>query len=51
MLVNYSPLADYQLPHFFRIILNQEKTKLEDLDFVLAETDRLGQDLTENDLK
>jgi glutamate/tyrosine decarboxylase-like PLP-dependent enzyme len=51
MLVNYNPLAESK-PHFpfvpnhWRIVFsNPEQTK-EDLDFVLSELDKLGEDLT-----
>jgi hypothetical protein len=42
MLVNFNPLSDMGLPRFFRIVLNQPCVTTEDMDFVLAEMQRLG---------
>lgn len=50
MLVNYNPLKDHNLPSFFRLVVNQPRTKFEDLIFVLDEIERLGSDLKVEDL-
>lgn len=44
VLVNYSDLPG-QTAHFFRMITCNPSANAEDIDFVLSETDRLGQDL------
>lgn len=45
MLVNFNPLSDQGLPRFFRIVLNNSIVNREDMDFVLAEMQRLGDKL------
>ena len=51
MLVNFASLPDHGLPNFFRIILNQPRTDFKDLDFALDEFEKLGENITEEDLK
>ena len=45
MLVNFNPLSDHGLPRFFRIVTNNSIVNTEDMDFVLAEMQRLGEEL------
>jgi hypothetical protein len=45
MLVNFNPLSDHGLPRFFRIVTNNSIVNTEDMDFVLAEMQRLGDTL------
>jgi hypothetical protein len=35
------------LPNFFRVTLKGEKTRMEDMDYMLEEIDNLGQDIDE----
>lgn len=48
LLIQQQPLNDgvNVLPSFFRLTLKSEKTSFEDMDYILEEIDRLGQDLT-----
>ena len=43
LMVSYQPLGD--TPNFFRSILSNPATREEDIDFMLEEMDRLGEDL------
>ena len=43
MMISYQPLGD--LPNFFRSIISNQAQTEEDIDFMLAELDRLGHDL------
>ena len=43
LMVSYQPLGDK--PNFFRSIISNSATREEDIDFMLEEMDRLGQDL------
>lgn len=45
MLIQHNPLEEYNLPNFFRLTLKNEKTRIEDMDFVLEKIDQLGQDI------
>ena len=45
MLINFNPLSDHGLPRFFRIVTNNSIVNTEDMDFVLAEMQRLGETL------
>lgn len=50
LLIQHNPLPDHNLPNFLRYTLKGEKSRLEDMDYVLAEIDRLGQDLDESNV-
>jgi glutamate decarboxylase len=43
MMISYQPLGE--LPNFFRSIISNQAQTEEDIDFMLAELDRLGHDL------
>lgn len=43
LMIGYQPQGD--IPNFFRNIISSAAVKQEDIDFLLAELDRLGQDL------
>eukprot|EP01147_Barroeca_monosierra_P000560 gene560-3877_t len=45
MMISFNPLLDHSLPRFFRLILNNTTVNKTDMDFVLEEMDRLGEDL------
>eukprot|EP00980_Cylindrotheca_fusiformis_P016610 scaffold4973_cov135-Cylindrotheca_fusiformis.AAC.28 len=45
-LIQQQPLKEFGLPNFFRLAFGGDKARLEDLDFLLNETRRLGQDIT-----
>jgi len=47
LMIQQQPLAEYNLPNFFRVIMKGEKTELEDMSFYLDEIDRLGNDIDE----
>lgn len=49
-LIQQNPLAEFQLPNFFRLALGADRTRLEDMAFLLEETRRLGQEITPIDL-
>jgi glutamate/tyrosine decarboxylase-like PLP-dependent enzyme len=51
MLIQHNPLAEFSLPNFFRLVLKGEKTRLEDMDYIISEIDRLGQDITPETLQ
>jgi len=34
------------MPSFFRLTLKSEKSTIEDMDYLLEEIDRMGQDIT-----
>ena len=48
ILIQQQPLNDgvNVLPSFFRLTLKSEKSSIEDMDYLLEEIDRMGQDLT-----
>lgn len=46
MMVSYHPLEDK--PNFFRMVISNEKSEKEDMDFVLNEIERIGDDLYNN---
>ncbi|XP_077993859.1 cysteine sulfinic acid decarboxylase-like [Glandiceps talaboti] len=48
LLIGYQPLLD--IPNFFRIIFSNPKTTRQDLEFVIDEIVRLGNDITVSDL-
>lgn len=43
LMIGYQPQGN--LPNFFRNIISNAAVRSEDIDFLLAELDRLGQDL------
>lgn len=45
LLIGYNPLTSKGYVNFFRIIINNPKMDYSDMDFVIKEIDRLGQDL------
>lgn len=45
-LIQQQPLTEFALPNFFRLALGGDKTRLEDMSFLLDETRRLGQDIS-----
>ena len=45
MLIQHNPLAEHDLPNFLRLTLKGEKSTIEDMDYILEEIDRLGQDI------
>jgi len=47
MLIQHNPLEEYNLPNFFRLTLKNEKSRIEDMDFILEKIDALGQDIDE----
>lgn len=46
MLIQQNPLEEFNLPNFFRLTLKNEKSTIADMDYILENIDRLGQDLT-----
>lgn len=50
MLFNHSPLSDRNLPRFFRLIFVHPQVTDADVKFIIEECDRLGEDLTPQDL-
>jgi len=36
---------DYKLPNFFRLTLKGENSRIEDMDYLLSEVDRLGSNI------
>lgn len=49
-LIQQNPLAEFSLPNFFRLALGADRTRIEDMEFLLEETRRLGQDITPSDV-
>jgi len=45
MLIQHNPLEEFNLPNFFRLTLKNEKSRIEDMDYVLEKIDTLGQDI------
>ena len=41
-LIQHNPLPEWNLPNFFRLVLKAEKSRIEDMDHLLAEIDQLG---------
>jgi glutamate/tyrosine decarboxylase-like PLP-dependent enzyme len=50
-LVQQQPLAEFGLPNFFRLALGADRTNRDDMEYVLHETRRLGQDITPKDIE
>ena len=48
-LIQHNPLTDFDLPNFFRLTLKGEKSRIEDMDYLLEEIDRLGRDICYHD--
>ena len=49
-LIQQNPLSEFGLPNFFRLALGGNRTRLDDMDFLLDEIRRLGQDITPTDI-
>ncbi|XP_077993359.1 cysteine sulfinic acid decarboxylase-like [Glandiceps talaboti] len=49
LMIGYQPLGDY--PNFFRHIFSNAKTSKRDVEFIVNEIDRLGQDITTKDIQ
>lgn len=47
LLIQHNPLPDHNLPNFLRYTLKGEASRFEDMDYVIAEIDRLGADIDE----
>lgn len=45
-LIQHNPLQEFNLPNFFRLTLKGEKSRIEDMDYLLEEIDRLGCDIS-----
>jgi len=45
VLVQHQPLEEFALPNFFRVVIRNSQLRKEDLEYILSEIDRLGQDL------
>lgn len=45
IMVQHNPCPEYNLPNFFRLVLKGELSRFEDMEYILAEIDRLGQDV------
>jgi glutamate/tyrosine decarboxylase-like PLP-dependent enzyme len=43
MMIQKNPLDEFGLPNFFRLTLKNERTTMDDMDYILDEIDRLGQ--------
>jgi len=50
ILIQHNPLPEFKLANFFRLVLKGEKSNLDDMDFLLSEIDRMGQDITKDTL-
>jgi glutamate decarboxylase len=48
MLIQHNPLEEFNLPNFFRLTLKNEKSRIEDMDFILEKIDALGQDIDQS---
>lgn len=46
VLIQHNPLPEYNLPNFLRLVLKGEKSSIEDMDYLLSEIDRIGNDIT-----
>ena len=46
LMIQQQPLPEYNLPNFFRITFKSEKSRLEDMQSILDEIDRMGKELT-----
>lgn len=46
IMIQQQPFNSYNLPNFFRLTLKGEKTRMEDMPYLLEEIDRMGQDIT-----
>ena len=50
MMIGYQPLSTKKLVNFFRIIIHNPLCDFSDMDFVVREIDRLGNDIRAEDL-
>ena len=46
LLVQHNPLTEFDLPNFFRLVLKGDKTRLEDMEYILEAIEDLGRDIT-----
>ena len=46
ILISHQPLAEHNLSNFWRLCLKGEKSRIEDMDYILKEIDDLGKDIT-----
>jgi glutamate/tyrosine decarboxylase-like PLP-dependent enzyme len=49
-LIQQNPLTEFDLPNFFRLALGADRSRLHDMDYLLEEIRRLGQDITCSDI-
>lgn len=45
ILIQHQPLEEFNLPNFIRVVFRAEKTRIDDLPYILDEIDRLGKDI------
>ena len=45
LLIQHNPLPEYNLPNFFRLVLKGEKSRMDDMPYLLEEIDRMGPDI------
>lgn len=45
-MIQHNPLPEFNLPNFFRLVLKNEKSSKDDMDYILSEVDRIGSDIT-----
>ena len=50
MMIGYQPLTSKNYVNFFRIIIGNPLCDAGDMDFVVSEIERLGQDITADEL-
>lgn len=51
LLIQHNPLPEYNLPNYFRLVLKGEKSRMEDMPYLLQEIDRMGHDIDEKALQ
>lgn len=45
LLIQHNPLPEFNLPNFFRLVLKCEKSRMDDMPYILSEIDRMGSDI------
>jgi len=45
LLIQHNPLPEHDLPNFIRVTVKGEKTSMEDMEYILDEIDRIGNDI------
>lgn len=45
LLIQHNPLPEFNLPNFFRLTLKGEKSRMEDMPYLLDEIDRMGSNI------